>query len=262
MKVLEACLSHRFDVLRPLILTKRVLVLSAPLATLGNFPMPAPVLECRSLSKNYDLRPVLRDVSLRLFPGERLALTGPSGSGKTTLLNCLGGIDRPDSGAILIGGGDLTQMNGDTLADLRRRKLGNIFQSFHLLSTLTVRENVEFPLVLLGVSAEERAHRANLLLNRVKIGHRADALPSRLSGGEMQRCAIARALVHAPPVILADEPTGNLDSANSTNILDLLQELTEETTTALVLVTHSLEAARICPRVATMRDGILAEVVA
>ena len=150
-------------------------------------------------------------------------------------------------------------MSGDELAALRRRKLGNIFQFFHLLPTLSVRENVEFPLVLLGVPPEERTRRADALLERVKIGHRADALPSKLSGGEMQRCAIARALVHAPPLIPADEPTGNLDSVNSANILQLLKELTEETATALVLVTHSEEAARICGRVALMRDGVLRE---
>lgn len=222
-------------------------------------PMSAPVLECRSVCKQYDLRPVLRDVSLRLFAGERLALTGASGSGKTTLLNCLGGIDRPDSGEILVEGEELTRMDGDALAVLRRRRLGNVFQFFHLLPTLSVRENVEFPLVLLGVSAWECRARAQRLLERVNIAHRAEALPSRLSGGEMQRCAIARALVHAPGVILADEPTGNLDSVNSANILDLLRELTEETGTALVLVTHSPEAAKICQRVVTMRDGVLEE---
>ena len=217
----------------------------------------APVLECRAVSKQYDHRPVLRDVSLQLAPGERLALTGPSGSGKTTLLNCLGGIDRPDQGTIFVAGENLTQMNGDALAALRRSRMGNIFQFFHLLPTLTVRENVEFPLLLLGVSAAERAHRAETLLQRVGVAHRADALPSRLSGGEMQRCAIARALVHSPALILADEPTGNLDSVNGANILKLLQSLTDETETALVLVTHSEEAARICHRSVRLHDGVL-----
>ena len=223
--------------------------------------MSVPVLECRGVSKQYDLRPVLKDVSLSIFPGERLALMGPSGSGKTTLLNCLGGIDRPDSGTILLSGEDLTGLDGDSLASLRRRKLGNIFQFFHLLPTLSVRENVEFPLLLLGVPPKERAQRADVLLERVKISHRANALPSRLSGGEMQRCAIARALVHEPPLILADEPTGNLDSTNSANILELLRELTQETLTALVLVTHSAEAAHICQRAVRMRDGVLQESV-
>ena len=219
----------------------------------------APVLECLSIHKNYDLRPVLKGVSLRLFSGERLALMGPSGSGKTTLLNCLGGIDRPDSGSIWIGGEDLTQMDGDALAMLRRRRVGNIFQFFHLLPTLSVRENVGFPLAMLGVSEAQTRERVGKLLERVNIAHRGDALPSQLSGGEMQRCAIARALVHEPAVILADEPTGNLDSVNSANILKLLEELTGETSTALVLVTHSEEAARICQRVVTIRDGELEE---
>ena len=218
---------------------------------------PIPVLECRAVFKQYDQRPVLRDVSMTILQGERLALTGPSGSGKTTLLNCLGGIDRPDQGAVLVAGQDLTQMNGDALAQLRRERLGNIFQFFHLLPTLTVRENVEFPLLLLGVPALERTERANSLLNRVGIAHRAEALPSRLSGGEMQRCAIARALVHSPALILADEPTGNLDSINGANILELLQSLTDETATALVLVTHSADAARICHRRVSLHDGVL-----
>jgi putative ABC transport system ATP-binding protein len=214
-------------------------------------------IECRNVSKRYDLRPVLTEVSLVLARGERLALTGPSGSGKTTLLNCLGGIDRPDSGDIFVAGELITRMQGSELAALRRRKLGNIFQFFHLLPTLSVRENVEFPLVLLGVEASERARRSTALLERVQVGHRADAFPTQLSGGEMQRTAIARALIHAPAVLLADEPTGNLDSANGANILALLSELTDETGTALVLVTHSEEAAAICHRRVHMRDGAL-----
>jgi ABC-type lipoprotein export system ATPase subunit len=214
-------------------------------------------IECRLVSKQYDSRPVLREVSLQVAPGERLALTGPSGSGKTTLLNCLGGIDRPDSGDIIIGGESITRMQGSEMAALRRRKLGNIFQFFHLLPTLSVRENVEFPLALLGVAASERARRAQALLERVNVGHRAEAFPAQLSGGEMQRTAIARALIHGPAVLLADEPTGNLDSANGANILALLSELTDETKTALVLVTHSAEATAICHRIVQMRDGSL-----
>lgn len=214
-------------------------------------------IECRLVSKQYASRPVLRQVSLVVAPGERLALTGPSGSGKTTLLNCLGGIDRPDSGEILVGGESITHMQAAELALFRRRKLGNIFQFFHLLPTLSVRENVEFPLVLLGVDAAQRRRKADSLLERVQIAHRADAFPSQLSGGEMQRTAIARALIHGPAVLLADEPTGNLDSVNGANILALLRELTDESTTALVLVTHSAEATAICHRSVQMRDGSL-----
>lgn len=220
--------------------------------------MSAPVLECRAVCKSYDQRVVLQGVSLTLHPGERLALTGPSGCGKTTLLNCLGGIDRPDSGEILLLGENMNALDGDALAALRRRQIGNIFQFFHLLPTLTVRENIEFPLHLLGVSPSERAKQGAALLERVRITHRADAYPTKLSGGEMQRVAIARALIHRPKLLLADEPTGNLDSINGTNILSLLQELTEETGTALLLVTHSAEATQICHRVIHLRDGSIA----
>ncbi len=219
------------------------------------FVMSAPVLECRAVCKNYDQRIVLQGVSLTLQPGERLALTGPSGCGKTTLLNCLGGIDRPDSGEILLLGENIHELDGNALAALRRRQIGNIFQFFHLLPTLTVRENVEFPLQLLGVSSGERRQRADALLESVRITHRAEAYPGKLSGGEMQRVAIARALIHRPRLLLADEPTGNLDSTNGANILALLHQLTEETSTALLLVTHSAEATQICHRVIHIRDG-------
>lgn len=218
-----------------------------------------PVLECDSVCKQYGQRSVLRGVSFRLHAGERLALTGPSGSGKSTLLNCLGGVDRPSSGAVSLMGDSYDGMDGDALALLRRRRIGTIFQFFHLLPTLSVRENVEFPLVLLGVSERERRTRADALLERVQIGHRAGALPAQLSGGEMQRCAIARALVHRPALLLADEPTGNLDSQNGANILSLLSELTLETGAALVLVTHSEEAAGICARRVVMKDGLFLE---
>lgn len=200
---------------------------------------------------------VLRSVSFQLARGERLALTGPSGSGKTTLLNCLGGVDRPDSGSIALHGDALEQLSSDELARIRRRRVGTIFQFFHLLPTLTAAENIEFPLQLNGVSVVDRRLRVNELLERVGLMPRSHALPSQLSGGEMQRVAIARALVHRPDLILADEPTGNLDSANGDKILRLLEELSDETGTALILVTHSVEAARICHRVIQMRDGAI-----
>ena len=219
--------------------------------------MKTPALECRAVSKFYGARCVVHEVSLKVEAGERLALTGPSGSGKTTLLNCLGGIDRPDAGDVLLAGESLGSMNGRELAEVRRRRVGNVFQFFHLLPTLSVQENVEFPLMLLGVDAAQRRERATALLERVGIAHRAGALPSMLSGGEMQRTAVARALVHRPALVLADEPTGNLDSANGANLLELLRTLSDETRTALVLVTHSAEAAAICHRVLQMRDGNL-----
>lgn len=215
----------------------------------------AALLRVRSLHKAYAGRAVLRGVSLELRAGQRLALTGPSGSGKTTLLNCLGGVDRPDAGEIFLGDQRLDQLDADALAEVRRRRLGTIFQFFHLLPTLTAAENIELPLQLNGVASAERTDRVSELLERVEVAHRADALPAELSGGEMQRVAIARALAHRPALLLADEPTGNLDSRNGANILQLLRELTDETGTALVLVTHSAAAAAICHREIQLRDG-------
>ena len=221
-------------------------------------PLSAPeMLQVAAVSKAYDGRAVLREVTFTLHHGERLALTGPSGSGKTTLLNCLGGVDRPDSGHIHLHGIDLTRLDADGLSDIRRSTLGTIFQFFHLLPTLSAAENVELPLQLNHVPVHERTVRVSKLLQRVGLTHRANARPAQLSGGEMQRAAIARALIHQPKLILADEPTGNLDSANGTNILELLQELTDETRTALILVSHSPEAAAICHREIQLRDGLI-----
>jgi ABC-type lipoprotein export system ATPase subunit len=213
------------------------------------------LLEARQLTKAYESRVVLREVSITVQAGERVALTGPSGSGKTTLLNCLGGVDRADAGELLFEGKAMNGMSGNELASLRRQRMGTIFQFFHLLPTLTAAENIEFPLQLNAVPSAERLQRVEKLLERVGLTHRSHALPSQLSGGEMQRVAIARALAHRPSLLLADEPTGNLDTANGEKILTLLQELSEEHGTALVLVTHSLEATRICNRVLHFRDG-------
>jgi putative ABC transport system ATP-binding protein len=214
-----------------------------------------PVLQVASVVKHYGTRRVLDAVSFWVAAGERVALTGPSGSGKTTLLNCLGGVDRLDAGDITLHGRSIANLDGNELARLRRERVGTVFQFFHLLPTLTAAENVELPLQLLGVAAEERMARVKDFLQRVGLVARAEALPSQLSGGEQQRVAIARALVHRPDLILADEPTGNLDSVNGENILALLRELTDETKTALVLVTHSEEAAAICHRRIHLRDG-------
>lgn len=217
----------------------------------------SPVLTCQALRKTYGQRTVLDGIELSVSPGERLALTGPSGSGKTTLLNCLGGVDRPDAGSITLAGHDLTSLTEDGLAQLRREQIGTIFQFFHLLPTLSAAENIELPLQLLGYPAAERQAKVADLVERVGLTERAQARPGQLSGGEQQRAAIARALVHFPAVILADEPTGNLDSANGDRILALLRELTDATGTALVLVTHSEEAASICHRRIHLRDGVI-----
>ena len=215
----------------------------------------APVLAVAGVVKHYGARRVLDEVSFSVGAGERVALTGPSGSGKTTLLNCLGGVDRPDAGTITVRGTPVQTLDSVALARLRRTQIGTIFQFFHLLPTLSAAENIELPLQLIGVAPEDRAARVAAALERVGLAARAAALPGQLSGGEQQRVAIARALVHRPGLILADEPTGNLDSANGANILALLRELSDETGTALVLVTHSEEAAAICHRRIHLRDG-------
>ncbi len=222
-------------------------------------PPAPPALAVAGVTKHYGPRRVLDAVSFDVAPGERVALTGPSGSGKTTLLNCLGGVDRPDSGEIRLLGARIDRLDADGLNLLRRERVGTVFQFFHLLPTLSVAENIELPLQLLRVPAPERRERVAALLGRVGLAARSAALPSQLSGGEQQRVAIARALVHRPALLLADEPTGNLDSANGANILALLRELTDETATALVLVTHSEEAAAICHRRVRLRDGRVVE---
>lgn len=215
------------------------------------------VLRVVDVRKAYGSREVLGGISFMVGSGERVALMGPSGSGKTTLLNCLGGVDRPDSGQIVLHERSLQSLSSNELAEVRRVDIGTIFQFFHLLPTLTAFENIELPLQLQGAPSDERKKRVNHLIDKVGIGARRDALPGQMSGGEMQRVAIARALIHRPKLILADEPTGNLDSRNGRGVLDLLRQLSDEMGVALVLVTHSNEAAAICHRTLELRDGLL-----
>ncbi len=217
----------------------------------------ATILRVERVTRCYATRCVLDSVSFTIAAGERVALVGPSGCGKTTLLNCLGGVDRADTGSIQLDGAALETLSSDELAALRRERIGTVFQFFHLLPTLTAFENVELPMQLLNVPRRERRARGLGLLERVGLTARADAFPGQLSGGEMQRVAIARALAHRPALLLADEPTGNLDSANGQNILDLLAELSTELDTAMLIVTHSSDAARICHRSLHMRDGVI-----
>ena len=214
-------------------------------------------LRVSEVDKSYGRRRVLDGVSFDIDSGERVALMGPSGSGKSTLLNLIAGIDHPDAGDIRIRGESLGAMNGDQLGHLRRKSVTTVFQFFHLLPTLTVRENIEFPLQLLGLSPDERRQRMEDLVTEVQLTERADAFPDQLSGGEMQRVAIARALAPQPSLILADEPTGNLDSSTGATILDLLEELSKKHGTALLLVTHHQEATRICRRTLDLLDGRL-----
>lgn len=218
-----------------------------------------PLLSLDEVSKDYGQRRVLKDITLTVAHGDRVALMGPSGSGKTTLLNCIGGIDRADTGRVLFEGTDLRALDDEDLARVRRQLIGTVFQFFHLLPTLTVAENVELPLRLLGYSQKEREARVLELLSRVELAERADSFPSKLSGGEQQRIAIARAVAHRPRLIIADEPTGNLDSKSGKRVLELLDEVLKETAATLVLVTHSEATAALCERRLHLRDGQLVE---
>ena len=196
---------------------------------------------------------VLDGVSLRIEPGEFVSLVGPSGSGKSTLLHVAGGLDTPATGQVRIAGVELARLGAGDLARLRRRSVGFIFQFFQLLPTLTVLENVELPLIFDG----RRSAMAADLLERVGLGDKGGRFPSELSGGEMQRVAIARSLVAGAPLILADEPTGNLDAGNAAEVLDLLTEQVRQSGAALLLVTHDTSAAQRADRVVTIEDGRL-----
>jgi ABC-type lipoprotein export system ATPase subunit len=198
---------------------------------------------------------VLHDVSLHIDRGSFVSLVGPSGSGKSTLLHLAGGLDKPDSGQVCVAGIDLSALGSGDLAKVRRRNIGFIFQFFQLLPTLTVRENVELPLIFDG----QRKTDAPALLERIGMGMKADRFPSELSGGEMQRVAVARALVAGAPLILADEPTGNLDTNNAMEVLDLLADQVREAGSSLLLVTHDEAAARRADRVLMLEDGHLTE---
>ncbi len=197
----------------------------------------------------------VRGVTMRLEAGDFVALMGPSGCGKSTLLHLCGAMDRPTSGKLIIEGTDIQELNDDRLTKLRRERLGFVFQFFNLLPTLTVRENIELPLQLSGVHDTNRE--ARLLAERVGLGHRLGHYPQQLSGGEMQRAAIARAVIHRPALLIADEPTGNLDSANGENILELLRELNRDLGLTILMATHSQETAAAAKRVLTMRDGVM-----
>ena len=199
----------------------------------------------------------LRGVTLDISRGQFAAVMGPSGSGKSTLLNLICGLDQPTAGTIRIDGTELSRLNDDARTRLRREKIGMIFQTFNLLPTLTALENVALPLRLQGLSRNEAEKRARTMLTRVGLGDRLTHRPDELSGGERQRIAIARALIFAPPVLLADEPTGNLDSATGKEILDLLDDLHHEFNTTIVLVTHNAEAAQHCDLILRLRDGQL-----
>lgn len=215
------------------------------------------VLEFDAVTKRYEQRTILNCINLTLMHGERLALMGPSGSGKSTLLNCASAIDTFDEGSIAVDGIGLSAATRDAQAQFRREHIGTVFQFFNLLPHLSAFENVELPLQLTGVKKSERLARVHDLLKETHILHRADAYPEQMSGGEMQRVAIARAIAHQPKLILADEPTGNLDSNTGSAILDLLHKVSEQHSIALFMATHSKISTRICHRVLHLLDGKL-----
>jgi putative ABC transport system ATP-binding protein len=220
-----------------------------------------PAYELRNVSRTYgvgsgDLHAV-RDVELTISGGDSVAVVGPSGSGKTTLLQLLGGLDRPSVGSVLFEGEDLARMGDSTLSRLRLTTFGFVFQQFNLIPTLTAAQNVEVALAPTRLSTTERRHAVASLLDGVGLGGRADHLPSKLSGGEQQRVAIARALANEPRVLLADEPTGNLDSATGGEIIELLLSLSREDRRTVVVVTHDVEIASRAHRVVRMQDGQL-----
>jgi putative ABC transport system ATP-binding protein len=216
------------------------------------------MIQLTNVSKSYgDTRAVkaLINLSLTVEQGERVAVMGPSGSGKSTLLNLICGLDQPTSGSIKLEGIELAALDDDRRTRLRREKLGMIFQTFNLLPTLTAIENVALPLRLQGIRKRETDERALAMLERVALKDRAHHRPDEMSGGERQRVAIARALVFRPPILLGDEPTGNLDSATGIEILRLLDDLHREFNITVLLVTHNDLAAAFCDRILTLRDG-------
>ena len=218
------------------------------------------LIELRDIKKIYDLGEVevraLRGATVSIEKGEYVALIGPSGSGKSTLMNTLGCLDRPTSGSYLLAGTEVATMTRDQRAQIRNQQIGFVFQSFNLLSRTSALENVELPLLYSpGISARKRRQRAIELLERVGLGDRVGHHSSQLSGGEQQRVAIARALINQPSILLADEPTGNLDTRTSREVIQLFRELNEENEITVILVTHEQSVARKADRILVLRDG-------
>ena len=214
-------------------------------------------LRIHGLRRAFGPRAILHDLSLELAAGQYVAIVGESGAGKSTLLNLIAGLDRPDGGRIEIGGDDIGALDEAGRTRLRRQRVGFVFQAFHILPHLTVAQNVELPLVLLGVATDERRARAQALLAEVGLGDRGSSAPRELSGGELQRVAVARAIVHRPALLLADEPTGNLDPETANGVLTLLATTIRRSGACGILVTHSQHAAATADRVLQLRQGAL-----
>ena len=217
------------------------------------------LLAAKNLAKSYWLNQkeitIFSHLSLDIYAREHVAIMGASGSGKSTLLTLLAALDKPDSGEILLNKKDITKFSEDELAALRRTDFGFVFQSFHLIPSLSTLENIMFPLELLGTNSAEAKKQALEMLERVNLGHRANSFPYQLSGGEKQRTAIARALIHKPKILFADEPTGNLDEENSDQVLSLLLDLQKEFGSTLVVITHEMKVAQKSDRILVLENG-------
>ncbi|MGR8999675.1 MAG: lipoprotein-releasing ABC transporter ATP-binding protein LolD [Gammaproteobacteria bacterium] len=219
------------------------------------------ILQCRQLTKRYNQGgldvEVLKGVNLSIGVGERVAIMGASGSGKSTLLHLLGGLEKASGGEVVLDGVNLNKVNATKLAKLRNKSLGFIYQSHHLLGEFTVLENVAMPLLIGGQSVKQAIFRASELLQRVGLGHRMEHKPGEISGGERQRAAVARALINKPCVILADEPTGNLDSKTADQVYQLMLELNQELNVSFLVVTHDHDLAAKMGKVLHMEDGVI-----
>jgi putative ABC transport system ATP-binding protein len=223
------------------------------------------LLDLQGVTKNYPLGNTivnaLRGLDLSIEKGEIVAIMGPSGSGKSTLMHILGALDAPTDGEARLEGHDLRELSENELVTLRGRKVGFVFQTFNLIQSLTAQQNVELPMIFLGVRRSARAERARALLDKVGLSERVAHRPNELSGGERQRVAIARALANDPEILLADEPTGNLDSETGATILRLLKQLCRDEEKTMILITHDPDAAAIAGRIVRLRDGRVVEEV-
>ena len=219
------------------------------------------VLSCKGVTKSFqdnnNLLEVLTDINITVKPGDRIAITGTSGSGKTTLLQIMGGLDEPTSGVISINGQILNKTSEEQKSFIRNQYLGFVYQFHHLLAEFSAEENVAMPLLIRGIKKEQAMDESRLLLRRVGLEKRLNHRPSELSGGERQRAAVARALITRPKILLADEPTGNLDSGNGQHVMELMLELHGEFQTSLIVVTHDLSVAKKMNRTLQLRDGVL-----
>jgi len=223
--------------------------------------MSTPIILMQQVHKRYSIGGIeihaLRGVDLSIQRGEFVAIMGPSGSGKSTLMNVIGCLDPPDTGIYHLNDADVTALGGDALARVRNRTVGFVFQSFNLLARTSALENVEMPLIYAGVDKRERRQRATVLLKKFGLADRLYHQPSQLSGGQQQRVAIARALVNSPAILLADEPTGNLDTASGEEVMDILEDLNRHEGATVIVITHEHEVAARAHRVLTLRDGML-----